>query len=123
MTPCLDSTSDLAGRYLIKLEGAVWEPMSIAGQPLEGVFKCLLVSTPEHWESYWMKMCPETRSVIHRHTANEMLLVMQGSVQDSDGSVFRASDVIVYPADSSHVLFSPEGCMLLVVESRASTGV
>ncbi|MBN5495447.1 cupin domain-containing protein [Pseudomonas aeruginosa] len=81
-----------------------------------------LVDAPEHWTSYWMKMNPgeEARSVMHRHAATEMLVVVQGSVQDSDGAVFRVADVVVYPYGSSQALFSPEGCTPVVVESRPS---
>ncbi|MHC6226733.1 cupin domain-containing protein [Pseudomonas sp. X10] len=98
------------------LATAQWRPMSIDGKVLEGVQWAALASTAS-WLGYWMKMTPGSSSVPHRHTALELLLVLEGQVADSDGRCFEAGDSLVYAAGSEHWLHSPEGCVLLVVES------
>lgn len=115
------SAWDLTGRRLVGPLGVDWQPMRLDGRVLEGVTMCALVEAPEHWRSYWMKMEAGSRSVMHRHSATEMLVVVAGAAEDCDGAVFRLGDAVVYPVGSTHLLYSPEGCTLLVVESLEST--
>ncbi|AHL77616.1 hypothetical protein CH92_04455 [Stutzerimonas stutzeri] len=115
------ASSALQGRKTIAAKDAHWQPMHVADIKLDGVTMHLLVEADDRWRSYWMKMEAGSRSIMHRHSATEMLIVVEGSVTDCDGAVFRAADVVVYSVGSTHVLSSPRGCTLLVVESCAST--
>jgi anti-sigma factor ChrR (cupin superfamily) len=49
-------------------------------------------------------MCPD-----HRHLGEERLLILEGSLVETDGSEFRAGDLVVKPAGSSHAFHIPEG--------------
>lgn len=99
---------------------ALWQPMLLGGQRLAGVsWKTLADAGP--WQAYWMKMSPGSRSIPHRHAAVELLQVLEGEVMDVDGQLFRAGDSLVYAPGSEHWLRSPQGCLLLVVESEPST--
>lgn len=114
----LASSSELHGRKLILARDACWRPMHVAGKKLDGVTMHPLVDAPKQWRSYWMKMEGGSRSTMHRHSATKMVVVVAGSAEDRDGVVFRESDVVTYPVGSTHILSSPAGCSLLVVDSK-----
>ncbi|MCY1296522.1 hypothetical protein D9M69_552670 [compost metagenome] len=123
MTVKMNAVVDLVGRQQISPDTVDWEPMLVEGCMLEGISMYPLADTAEGWKSYWMKLNPGVSSIMHRHGSTEMVAVVRGSVQDCDGVVFNAPDVILYPAGSTHVLDSTEGCTLLVVESLPSSVV
>ncbi|SDS22346.1 ChrR Cupin-like domain-containing protein [Halopseudomonas litoralis] len=114
---------DLTGRELISPDDVDWQSMSVDGRVLDGIKMYPLTTTPDGWQSYWMKLNPGVRSIMHRHSAVEMIAVMRGSLEDCDGATFNTSEVVVYPEGSTHLLSTHEGCILLVVESKPSTVV
>lgn len=93
--------------------------MRLGDRLLDGVAWTTLADTGP-WQGYWMKMSPGSRSLPHRHTATELLQILEGEVMDADGQVFHAGDSLVYGPDSEHWLYSPQGCLLLVIESVPS---
>ncbi|WP_082045794.1 MULTISPECIES: cupin domain-containing protein [Pseudomonas] len=111
---------DLVGRRHTAIVDADWQPMYVGETRLPGVSVCNLVDVPEHWSSYWMKMEAGAHSIMHRHSAIEMVVVLQGSIEDCDRRIFQTTEAVVYPAGSIHLLSSPTGCVLLIVESQPS---
>ncbi|KQQ53777.1 hypothetical protein ASF84_18395 [Pseudomonas sp. Leaf127] len=99
------------------LSKAVWTDLIINGKLLSGITYFMLESN-DSWCSYWMKMDSDCRSVLHRHTDVELIMLLVGTVQDSTGVVYEAGDCVVYRRDSEHQLYAQHGCIMLVVESR-----
>lgn len=103
-----------------QLECAKWQPLSIDGQVLAGVEWSTLAGTAS-WVCYWMRMAPGSRSPSHQHTGLELVVVLEGEVQDSDGICFSEGASLVYGAGSQHWLTSLSGCVLLVIETGPAT--
>ena len=57
---------------------------------------------------------PGARLPAHRHEAHELIYVLAGEQSDERGS-YPAGTVIVNPPGSSHSVWSPAGCLVLVV--------
>jgi anti-sigma factor ChrR (cupin superfamily) len=57
---------------------------------------------------------PGARLGAHRHETHELIYVVTGEQCDERGS-YPAGTVIVNPPGSSHSVWSPKGCIVLVV--------
>jgi anti-sigma factor ChrR (cupin superfamily) len=114
------SVSQFVGRQHYRIHDEDWRPLQIGGTDIPGYFWIPLSDDEEGaWSSYWMKVEAGARGPEHRHDTTELLFVAEGVFTDSDGVTFRAGDVLVYPAGSSHASSSASGCIVLVV---AKTG-
>lgn len=98
------------------LSSLVWHPMIIGEIPLKGLEYAALASNSNR-RGYWMKMEPGSHSPLHRHTDEELIVIWDGEVQDSDNRQFKTGSSLVYAAGSEHYLYSPSGCVMLVIES------
>jgi anti-sigma factor ChrR (cupin superfamily) len=50
----------------------------------------------------------------HRHNGHEQFLILEGELHESDGTVFRAGDLVFYQDGTEHNSFTPDGCLLAV---------
>ncbi|MDH3692651.1 MAG: cupin domain-containing protein [Gammaproteobacteria bacterium] len=69
----------------------------------------------EGYESFLIRMKPGGSSTPHEHTGFEEFLVLEGEMEDCDGTVMKAGDFVSYQPGSKHFSKSPKGCLLLVV--------
>ena len=67
------------------------------------------------YECFLIKFGPGGASTPHEHTGGEEFLVLDGELEDSDGTVFRAGDFVSYRPGSRHWSRSPQGCTLLAI--------
>ena len=63
---------------------------------------------------YLMKAAPGSASGEHVHKELEAVVVLDGELVDSDGTVFGPGSCIAYAAGSKHHTSSPKGCTMLV---------
>ena len=61
---------------------------------------------------YRMPVGMTTRS--HRHMGHEQFLILEGELIESDGTVFRAGDLVFYRDGTEHNSHTPNGCLLAV---------
>lgn len=61
---------------------------------------------------YRMPAGMTTRS--HRHNGHEQFLILEGELVESDGTVFRAGDLVFYRDGTEHNSYTPHGCLLAV---------
>ncbi|MES2433078.1 MAG: cupin domain-containing protein [Pseudomonadota bacterium] len=61
---------------------------------------------------YRMPAGMTTRS--HRHEGHEQFLILEGELIESDGTVFRAGDLVFYRDGTEHNSYTPNGCLLAV---------
>ena len=54
---------------------------------------------------------------LHLHTDVEMILVLEGSQSDDNGT-YTAGDLVVNAKDSKHRVFSTDGCVVLLNWSK-----
>jgi len=50
----------------------------------------------------------------HRHNGDEQFLILEGELHESDGTVFRAGDLVFYRDGTEHNSYTPNGCLLAV---------
>jgi anti-sigma factor ChrR (cupin superfamily) len=50
----------------------------------------------------------------HRHNGHEQFLILEGELHESDGTIFRAGDLVFYRDGTEHYSYTPNGCLLAV---------
>lgn len=73
----------------------------------------------EGFHVYRMPAGMRTRS--HRHNGNEQFLVLEGELHESDGTIFRAGDLVFYRDGTEHNSWTPDGCLLAVHIASSET--
>ena len=68
----------------------------------------------DEYECFLIRFKPGASSSPHEHTGTEEFLVLEGELEDPDGTVFKAGDFVSYQPGSRHYSVSPKGCVLLV---------
>ena len=63
--------------------------------------------------SYLMRMAPGAATVPHVHEAREEFMVLEGEAIESDGTVLKAGDWVVYEPGTFHGTRTLTGCLLL----------
>ena len=63
---------------------------------------------------YLVRFAPGTASTPHEHIGHEEFLVLDGSLTDSDGTVYRRNDFVSLKPGSKHVSVSDDGTTLAV---------
>jgi quercetin dioxygenase-like cupin family protein len=65
--------------------------------------------------SYLMRMQPGAVTIEHEHPGFEEFLILEGTLTDSDGTVFKAGDFVSYEG-GTHNSWTDEGCLIAVFE-------
>jgi anti-sigma factor ChrR (cupin superfamily) len=60
------------------------------------------------------RMPPGMTTRGHRHNGHEQFLILEGELHESDGTVFRAGDMVFYRDGTEHNSHAPNGCLLAV---------
>jgi anti-sigma factor ChrR (cupin superfamily) len=60
------------------------------------------------------RMPPGMRTRGHRHNGHEQFLILEGELHESDGTILRAGDMVLYRDGTEHNSFTPTGCLLAV---------
>lgn len=60
------------------------------------------------------RMPPGMRTRSHRHNGHEQFLILEGELHESDGTILRAGDLVLYRDGTEHNSWTPEGCLLAV---------
>lgn len=60
------------------------------------------------------RMPPGMTTRAHRHNGPEQFLILEGELVESDGTVLRAGDLVLYADGSEHSSHTPNGCLLAV---------
>ena len=63
---------------------------------------------------YLVRFAPGTASTPHEHIGYEEFLVLDGTLTDCDGTVYRANDFVSLKPGSKHVSVSEDGATLAV---------
>jgi quercetin dioxygenase-like cupin family protein len=81
----------------------LWAPDPAAGEDSVG----LLLRFP-----------PGAHGDFHEHLGYELMLVLDGELDHSDGMSFSRGDLVVEPPGSQHQMSSASGCTVLAVRTR-----
>lgn len=66
--------------------------------------------------AYLIRMEPGAQTVAHEHRFREEFLILEGELIESDGTVLKAGDYIVYGAGTYHNSRTEKGCLLLGID-------
>ena len=88
-------------RYGVELPGMSWLPLSLNAE--------------ENLDLFLLKFEPGAQSYPHEHMAAEQFLMMEGTLTDCDGHVFKAGDFVRFEPGSEHHSVSEGGCLILVI--------
>ena len=67
------------------------------------------------FECYLIRIAPGGASRPHEHQGIEEFLVLEGELEDCDGTVLGEGDFVSYRPGTRHFSRSPRGCLLLVM--------
>lgn len=102
-------------RRIADFDTGPFEPMVLDGEPLDGSWwRNISYDRTTGQGSYLMIMAPGARSNPHRHDGPEEFYIVEGDLEESDGTVYRAGDFVSLAAGSAHASVSRGGCKLVV---------
>lgn len=105
----IDAQQAPRGINPIRAQDGVWEACA------EGVWKKILSTRPDGVQMYLLRCEAGARIPGHHHKRVEQVFVLEGKFQ-MDGMLFGPGDGQLVSANSDHPeIFSPEGCLLLIV--------
>jgi len=67
------------------------------------------------YECFFIRFKPGARSTPHVHTGGEDFMVLEGELEDCDGTVFKPGDFVCFAPGSKHWSYSADGCLLLAI--------
>lgn len=88
-------------RYGVELPGMSWLPLSL--------------NEEEKLDLFLLRFEPGSQSYPHEHTGAEQFLMLEGTLTDCDGHVFKAGDFVRFEPGSQHHSISEDGCLILAV--------
>lgn len=103
-------------RRVVDVHGTAFLPYDMEG-PLQADITWLPIS----WDqasgqgSYLMRMEPGATTIAHDHAGFEEFLILEGTLTDSDGTVFRTGDFVSYEGGTHHS-WTDDGCLIAVFE-------
>jgi anti-sigma factor ChrR (cupin superfamily) len=97
---------DLASRY-IDVHALPWEPTKYPGIDIK-----VLLKDPSGLMTALFRWAPGSELPFHEHVEIEQTYVLEGSLEDHEGSV-TAGNYVWRPAGSRHVARAPNGALLL----------
>lgn len=103
----LDIPAVLAAR-----DHLIWHPL------YPGVDKHLIYETgPTGASAALLRYLPGAGVPHHLHDGHEHVLVLEGSQEDERGR-YSTGTLVINPPGTSHRVWSPEGCLVLIVWER-----
>lgn len=88
---------------------------------MEGPLQEDITWLPISWDdasgqgSYLMRMEPGATTLEHEHAGFEEFLIVEGTLTDGDGTVFRQGDFVSYRGGTHHS-WTQDGCLIAVFE-------
>ncbi len=107
---------DPALRHVIKCGGIEMRPYDRYGEPRDDMDWFHLSGNAENgFECFLLRFHPGARSTPHEHSGYEQFLILDGELEDCDGTVYRVGDFVTLDPGSRHHSVSYEGCTMLVI--------
>jgi quercetin dioxygenase-like cupin family protein len=102
-------------RKLVNFRSAGFETYSLQGKPQDDIAWHNLSYDAETGEGFFLvRIRPGGRSIPHEHLGYEEFVVLEGELEDSDGTVYRSGDCVSLAPGSRHVSTSPAGATVAV---------
>ena len=66
--------------------------------------------------AYLIRMEPGAETIAHEHPFREEFLILEGELIESDGTVLKVGDFVMYEPGSYHNSRTEKGCLLLGID-------
>ena len=107
---------DPALRRVVATGNVAFRPYQRYGAPIPKMSWLPLSKDEEqNYECFLIRFEPGGQSQPHEHTGTEEFLVLEGELEDCDGTVYRPGDFASFGPGSRHHSVSRDGCLLMVV--------
>lgn len=102
-------------RTLVNFRSAEYQPYSLQGEPQKDLTWCNLSYDEETGEGIFLiRFAPGGRSIPHEHLGFEEFVLLEGEIEDSDGTVYKAGDCVSLKPGSRHFSVSKTGSTSVV---------
>lgn len=107
----------MSGRRVFSTRAMALRPYDLDGpRQTDIAWTPLSYDTDRERGSYLMRFQPGAATIPHRHAAREEYLILEGEAIESDGTVLKPGDWIVYEPGSHHGTRTETGCLLLGID-------
>lgn len=65
-----------------------------------------------------LRFPPGAHGDFHEHLGVELMLVLSGTLEHSDGDVYEVGDLVIEEPSSQHQMSSSKGCTVLAIRTR-----
>ena len=111
-------------RVIVKAPAIGFEPYLRYGKRLEGIDWIPIRFDSETGQgSFLIRFQPGTKSLPHIHGHGEELVILDGELIDTDGTVLEPGDVVSFAPGSHHQTRSEVGCVMHVYLRGPNTPV
>ena len=106
----------MSKRKITDLYNLKFEPFDNYGAVIPGMGWCKISydRSAGGQGTYVLKMAPGAKSLPHEHSGYEEFLMLEGELNDSDGTVFKKGDFVTFKPGSQHSSYTKNGCLVLV---------
>jgi quercetin dioxygenase-like cupin family protein len=102
-------------RDMVNVDDADWQTYSLQGEPQNDCAWCNLSDDEATGEGCFLfRFDPGGRSIAHEHVGYEEFVILKGSIEDHDGTVYKAGDFVSLKPGSRHWSRSKEGATVAV---------
>ena len=102
-------------RKMVNVRTAEWQTYYLQGEPQPDISWCNLSYDEATGQGCFLaRFRPGGRSIAHEHLDYEEFFVLDGEIEDSDGTVYRTGDFVSLKPGSRHFSVSPTGCTTAV---------
>ena len=103
-------------RLVHNIHNLEFEPFDNYGEPVPGMswYKINYDKKNGGFGTYILKMDPGAKSLPHQHKGFEEFFVIEGGLEDEDGTFFKKGDFITFKPGSKHNSYTKNGCLLIV---------
>jgi quercetin dioxygenase-like cupin family protein len=102
-------------RSVVNVNNAEFVPYGLQGTEQSDLTWCNISYDEDTGQgSFLIRFKPGAKSINHEHVGYEELLVLDGELEDSDGTIYKQNDFISLRPGSKHCSVSHTGCTLAV---------
>ncbi|GAA2347504.1 cupin domain-containing protein [Streptomyces kunmingensis] len=101
-----------------ELDGLAWVPWVEPGRVGVDHYALWAPDAQEASAGLLLRFPPGAHGDFHEHLGYELMLVLQGTLNHSDGRSFEKGDLIVEAPGTRHQMSSAEGCTVLAVRTH-----
>ena len=111
-------------RRVVNVHSAEFEPWDAESRRECGTSVLQLNPAAQRGVGFYIyKMEPGAQSAPHRHGGAEEFLIIEGTLIDNDGTVYKKGDVVWLAPGTEHNSHTETGCLIAVYAEAEATGL